>query len=329
MTGEFTTALGRGVRLTATEAEGHPVMDVWRMVAADTRPVADVVCLKDEPKTSVFRVALHGSPQSFIVKRSGFLDDWEREIYEEICPAAGVAAPRVYGCIHPSDDESVWLVMEDLGEEQLSLDRAEDRVLAAHWLAKLHVWDGLATLKARLPERGPAHSLAMLQTARLKIAQLDQANDGSTVLATLLRQLDELERLWPSLTDQAASAPDVLVHGDLHVKNSRIRSGADGRELIIIDWERSICGAGVPCIDLAQRALDSLTPDLATYQSRVSTRWPHMTLSLVSRLADIGSTCRLAAALEWDADMARAPWAARALSPYVPMLDTVLNRLDS
>jgi hypothetical protein len=319
--------------LAVDEIEAHEAILAWKATAAPGFTVVAIECLKHAKKTSAFRLRTSSAPGSVIAKRSRPRDTWESRIYTQVLPAAGLPTAEIYGQVDDPDGLSSWLVMEDLGDQFLLPTNADDRRLVAEWLARLHTAESVRSLQARLPNRGPSHSLKQLQSVREGvehlIAEAGEKGLPAETLTAVAHHLATLSRLWPRFSAICGDAPEALIHGDFQRKNARVRETNGGRELLVLDWEPEMCGWGVPCIDLAQHALGSLTPDLSTYWSGVVQHWPSVTQPLVDRLARIGRVCRLVVALEWTVRGSSAVWAAQTLQPYLPALDAGLRTVEN
>ena len=67
-----------------------------------------------------------------------------------------------------NDDDGIscWLFMEDAGNEAYSPLDSKHRTMAGRWLGALHASTTLLPPDVPLPDRGPAHYLRHLRSAR-------------------------------------------------------------------------------------------------------------------------------------------------------------------
>jgi hypothetical protein len=227
---------------------------------------------------------------------------FERRVQEEVLPSVGLPSLEVYGELVEPPQDSFWIFFEDAGEEDVVGSDANSE-LVARWLAALHKWTGSTTGTEQLPDRGLGAYLAHLKGARRTIAaSVDQPwlrQTSRAALRDVLSQLDDVEKRWQNVDALCTLAPRTLVHGDLAGKNARIRQRAAAKELVVFDWE--MAGIGVPCVDLAQVTLGSLSPSLHCYQHEACGVWPSVSLDYLKRLGAMGKVFRLLAALDWEA----------------------------
>jgi Phosphotransferase enzyme family len=289
-----------------TDPADHPAVRAWgrlRPGAAGPGPVED---LTKKRKTAIFRLTGAGpGGTAVIAKRCRPATAWvERTIYEEVLPRLPVTAPRLYGAVE-EDAGLCWLFLEDVGGELYSPQAEEHRTLAGRWLGLLHTSAARVAAAAGLPDRGPGHYLVHLRAAR-DAAVRGRANptltaDEAAELGRIAAQCDALEARWGEVRALCARIPPTLVHGDLVVKNVRVRAGADGADLLPFDWATG--GWGVPAADLAQLVFEGkascLSPDVATYRSVVREAWPHLGGEDIRRLVDLGTVFRLLAMMSW------------------------------
>jgi aminoglycoside phosphotransferase (APT) family kinase protein len=196
-------------------------------------------------------------------------------------------------------------LLEDLGDETLSLSSVDDQQLFARWLATLHRWNRTPDWGLELPDRGPAGYLRHLQSAHAQIVgNLNRpwvTDRGRTTLDRLLRFLDRLERDWTRVEAICGRCPRTIVHGDLVAKNVRVRRRGSVRELVVLDWE--MAGFGAPSIDLKL-----LADDLEYYASSMQSVWPDLSLADVRDLADVGRIFRTLVVIDWQVYDLAHPW---------------------
>jgi hypothetical protein len=243
----------------------------------------------------------------------------ERMMYEEALPQMPIEAPLYYGSVEDGAAGGFWLFLEYVEGEKYSRLDLLHRALAARWLALLHTSAVSATVRARLPEEGPARHLAELREARDRIlrnrANLALGADEVGFLEHLVDRLDELEGIWDRLEETCKGLPPAIVHGDFKGKNLRIRRGRDGPALVAFDWGES--AFGVPALDLAQSSLPAsglcAIPDLETYESVVRSRNPQVDRGTIDRVAQCGTIFRAVAAIRWSAFALETEWPAVAM----------------
>src|SRR3990172_12064911 len=91
----------------------------------------------------------------------------------------------------------------------------------------------------------------------------------------------------------------TLVNGDVMPKNVRVRPGACGIAILVLDWE--MAGWAVPAADL-ERA------DLAVYGSVVNALGMRISHRDIEMLAVYGKLFRLIASVEWDSQWLSTKW---------------------
>jgi Phosphotransferase enzyme family len=284
----------------------HPAVRAWGKFRPGRAGPGRVENLTKKRKTPIFRLVDAGpGGAAVIAKRCRQATAWvERTVYEEVLPRLPVTAPRLYGAVE-EDAEFCWLFLEDASGELYSPQAEEHRALAGRWLGVVHTSAARVAGAARLPDRGPGHYLEHLRAARdaavRGLANPTLTADQTPELGRIAAQCDALEARWGEVQTFCARIPPTLVHGDLVIKNVRVRTGPAGAALLPFDWETA--GWGVPAADLArlvfERKTSCLSPDLATYRSVVREAWPHLGDQDVQRLADLGRVFRLLAMMSW------------------------------
>src|SRR5206468_164689 len=176
-----------------------------------------------------------------------------RAVFAEILPQLTVSALRYFGFMEEPDGECSWLFVEDAGGKEHAPRPEEHGDLIARWLGLLHVEAARVAAAARLPERGPDHYLEHLRSARATIVRnlgnpLLRAEDLAG-LGNIVSGCDFLEARWNRIERFCDALPRTLVHGDLVVKNMRVRLGRAASALLVFDWETA--GWGVPAPDLS------------------------------------------------------------------------------
>jgi hypothetical protein len=224
----------------------------------------------------------------------------ERTFYEEILPRLPVPTLRYYGFAEEADSGFCWLFLEEASGELYSPLLEEHRVLAARWLGLLHTAAACLTPARPLPDRGSAHYLGHLRSARAAIlrhlASSGLPDGDMRVLRSIVSRCDVLESRWIQVEKLCDGMPRTFVHGDFKVKNLRVRTTQAGTALLAFDWETA--GWGVPAADLGS----SSNPDLTTYQSVVGDHWPGLDVQALQRLVQVGKVFRNLAAVDWAAE---------------------------
>jgi ATP-binding cassette subfamily B protein len=310
--------------------EDHPAVKAWSRLRPAGQPRALTV-LKDKkwkPKSATFRLEGCGPDgTSVIAKRCRpSTADLESKVYTDVLPHLPVPTLRYHGMIDDGGDWR-WIFVEDAGRERYSPLDPEHRRLAARWLAALHGSAAEIPEASHLPDRGPAHYLSHLCSARgALVRQLgDRAAEEEEVrlLATLLSQLDALDSRWGEVEAFCETLPRTFVHGDLSRSNLRVRAGAAGTDLVAFDWEKA--GWGVPAPDLARlgprnrlpaaRFRESgefpgfcLDPDLETYGAALGDGSAHLDGETVELMATVGSLFRSIATVDWTSRRFTPTW---------------------
>jgi hypothetical protein len=292
------------VKILRANLPEHPAFKVWRKLRSRGSKPHWIAVLKDKEKAAVYRLAGVGPAGSAIIakqcwERTAMI---ERTVYEEVLPHLPLPMLRYYGFVEEADGKFCWVFLEDAGKIRYSPRVKKHRQLAGHWLGLLHTSAARLAAAAQLPERGPDHYLEHLRSARDKFGEIFGSPFLSAadrkVLTRVIARLDGLEENWGRVQRFCDTIPRTLVHGDLQVRNMRIRTGPEETVLFAVDWETA--GWGVPAADLVQCAGRSLSPDLGTYRSVVRLTWPELDAQALDRLANFGKIFRSLAALHWE-----------------------------
>jgi Phosphotransferase enzyme family len=285
----------------------HPAVQAWTRLEPNRNQPEGVETLKlKRKKSAVYQLSGAGpSGSSVIAKRcplrTGLI---ERIIHEEYLPRLPVPSLRFYGFIQDRDDaEFCWLFLEDGTAQAYSPERVEDRELAGQWLAMIHTTPAPELIRRRLPSRGPGHYLELLRLSRAaafkQVANPVLPPEDIATIRAIVAQCDLVESRWAEVEMFCSAIPPVLVHGDLVIKNVRVRSSLVGRALLVFDWEYA--GWGVPGTDLCQFTGLTISPDLSAYSACLeSTGWPS-NLFKPQKLAEYGSIFRLIDDMSWEA----------------------------
>jgi hypothetical protein len=282
----------------------HPAVRAWRKLEPERVDPVGIEVLKDEKRErGVYRLVGVGPGGTDVIAKRSYTEraGVEHLIYQQILPHLATIGLQCYASIADDDSRFSWLFLEDAGDGEYSAHLEEHRILAGRWLGAMNLSGRRLPLAARLPDRGAAFYLEMLQLARTTIREkLDypafSASNRETLRA-IASHCDFLEMHWGGVEQFCARIPRTLVHGDLSSYNARIRANHTGNRLLIMDWESA--GWGVPAADLAQFAGNALTPDIAAYWSVAQACWPDLHLSEFHQLADLGRVFRWINAIAW------------------------------
>jgi ATP-binding cassette subfamily B protein len=306
---------------TRSDFEDHSAVKAWGRLCPGAEPRALTVLKesKAKRKSAAFRLEGCGPDGTHVIAKLCKRNDAEIEstIYESVLPVLPVASVHYHGMLD-EDADWCWIFLEDAGDERYSPLVAEHRRVAARWLAALHGAAAESSGAWRLPDLGPAHYLAHLQSARdalfQQICDRRPRGDELRVLAGLMSQFDALESRWSDVTDFCETLPRTLVHGDLSRSNLRVRSGDGAAVLVAFDWEKAGWGAPVP--DLARlQPLERLSaarfkesgqfhgfcadPCLDTYRSMLRDGSAQPTQETVELMATMGIVFQCLATVDW------------------------------
>ncbi|MBT8206854.1 MAG: aminoglycoside phosphotransferase family protein [Acidimicrobiia bacterium] len=275
----------------------HPAVHAWtRLTGAPSSP-EQVVTLKREKRSSVYRLLGVGSPNCRVIAKRALRDKVynERRIYEGILSNLPVSSIRYHGSIEENDSPFTWLFIEDVGADRYEPARADHRRLGCEWLGALHLAvDGKQSAR-HLEERGPsfyyAHLLSITATLAGVATRSSISADGMAVLGTIDQLCQHVQAHWGGLTDFCEPIPRTLIHGDCLPKNVHVRRTGDDAEASFFDWGGA--GWGLAATDLGLLALphdgpQSIQPDYAAYLGRAQQRSPDLDLETTRQLAQIG-----------------------------------------
>lgn len=301
------------IEVLRTNLHEHPAVKAWSELRPERVEPQWIETLKDIHKSSLYRLEGVGMGGSAVIAKRGRRGPLplEHKIYMEVLPHFPMPSLHCYGFVEKPDDKFCWLFLEDAGGEQYSSLSEAHRALAARWLGTLHTASLTSAVDNALPDRGPNYYLEHLQLAGQAIQQqLSNPTlhpDYQAVLESIASQCHFLEERWSLVEDFCNRMPRTIVHGDLVIKNVRIRMSGTGITLLPFDWE--FAGWGVPAADLVQFSLQAVSPDIAVYRSIVQPFWPHLDLQDIRKLADFGRVFRSIIAIFWDTWSLRYPWA--------------------
>jgi hypothetical protein len=216
----------------------HPAVRAWRKLEPGRAEPAGIEVLKDEKRDrGVYRLAGVGPGGTNVVAKRCHSEAAaiERLVYQEILPHLAINALRCYASIADDDTRFSWLFLEDAGDGEYSSDLEEHRILAGLWLGAMNLSAQRLPLAARLPDRGPASYLALLQLARSmtheKLEHPAFSADDRQILKAIASHCDFLEMHWGRIEQFCTRMPRTRVHGDLSSWNARIRANHTGKRL--------------------------------------------------------------------------------------------------
>jgi Phosphotransferase enzyme family len=310
----------------------HPAILAWRQLGAELGKADRIQVLKERRNSGrcVCRLVGAGPGGCNVIAKRCDSDSavTEHLIYREALSQLPIGALQCYGVVPDESNEFCWLFLEDAGDAKYSSDLEDHRILAGRWLGAMNTSAQRLSIATRLPNRGPAFYFEKLQVARSATREkLDHpalGSDDRQILNAIVSHCDVLETHWGRIEQFCARMPQTLVHGDLSSWNACIRVNHKGKRLLIMDWE--FAGWGVPAADLAQFAVNSLTPDIASYWSVVKECWPHLDPSGLRQLVDLGSVFRWINGVAWtncgfsERSVDSAQWYVHQMRYYQPRL---------
>ena len=293
------------ISILLIETDQHPALLAWRQINGGRYTPSAIEVLQQQKKSEIYRL-LEGGPggEAIIAKRclseTGKL---ERLIYEEILPSLPISQLRYYGCLEETESD-VWIFLEDAGNQRFSAADDSHRLLAAHWLGALHRSARQTRAAEKLPLRDPAYYLELMRMGRENIVQ-NMENPALTpeyidILGSVLTQMETLEANWGKLAKYCQGFPRATVHADFQPKNVRVKQGATGDVLYVLDWE--MAGWGIPVIDLVLWCgfPSSVEADLRVYLDIAQEFWQNLDMSTLRFAIHVGCVFRRLAAIYWS-----------------------------
>ena len=316
----------------------HRAVKAWRKLQTEWFETDQIEILKLKTKSAVYRLNGVGPDGSAVIaKRCQTATALvEQAIYDRLLTRLPLSVLRCHGLVMEPEGESCWLFVEDAGRHAYSPALEAHRALAGRWLGTVHRVEVSTELQALLPDRGPAHYLRLLRSARAVMVNLVEnpvlTADEVALLRTVIVQYDVIQKRWEELEKFCRSCPRKLVHGDFAIKNLRLQNGASAPALLAYDWE--MAGWGVPATDLAQSLGACASPDLEAYCSTRGQNGAQPGIDQLRRLANYGNLLRLIDKIFWDTfgiggetrDFLLRP--ILALKDYEPQLAAALRLLD-
>ena len=304
-------------RPPTTERADHPAVSAWTRLSGRTAPaLTRVETLQKKRKGVVYRLTGVGPGGSDVVAKRSSPERIRREAlaYEQVLPTLAVPGVRYYGMLADADSEDAWLLLAHAGDERYAPLDEEHRVLAARWLGLLHTAAARPADAGRPPDRGPAHYLGELRSARDEIVRhLDNPALGPgdvTVLDALVRQCDAVASRWQEVEAVCDLTPPTFVHGDFAPKNLRVERNGSAAVLRPFDWASA--GWGTPAPDLAQLGATASTywanPRLDVYRAAVAGSWPDLGSRDLAGLAAVGKLFRSLVCIRLEATGLASDW---------------------
>jgi aminoglycoside phosphotransferase (APT) family kinase protein len=227
----------------------------------------------------------------------------ENTIYEEILPNLKIPSLKYYGMVEEANEEFCWIFLEDAGDEIYSPHVAEQRTLAAQWLAKMHTSATHVADPDSLPDKGPDDYLYRLKSARdailshtvnhtLTIENLALFEAVVSQCKVLIEQWDQVEKLFEGM-------PQTLVHGDFGARNLRVRKSDVRMNLLPFDWGEA--GWGTPATDIRR-------VDVTDYWLMVRGQWPWLTVNALRQVVIVGKIFRHIDAIYWEVPSLKYEW---------------------
>jgi thiamine kinase-like enzyme len=304
------------LEISAPDPFQHAAARAWNQLCSLTTEPSYIEILKEERKSSVYRVVGVGpGGVSIIAKRClPRYADAEQTIYKKILPHLPISKLVFYGSVIEPDTDYVWLFIEDGGNGEFAFSIQEHRRLAARWLGQLHAIAAGIPAVFCLSDRGPNYYLSHLRRAREVIERnlensVFKAHDVH-ILKGIILQCESIETRWGHIERLCSQYPQTLVHGDFAKQNLRMRLGASGINLVVFDWEKA--GVGVPAPDIAEllgrgvlgHPENGMLSDsgLTEYLSIVSRSWSDLDPAAIKQLAVLGAVFRLLAAISWESE---------------------------
>ena len=279
----------------------HSAVAAWSELAPEKFQPSRIEVLRRAAKSAIYRLEGSGPGGSNVIAKrclsATAAIEWV--IYRDILVLLPLPALECYGIISDEDPNFSWLFIADAGREPYVKELPAHREALAEWLVELHSLELQASLTDHLPARGPDHYLGVLANAR-SLLQSQFINPflrpaDISLLQQLIVQCDFLEENWTAIEQVCRSARPVLVHGDLVLKNVRVKLADTRLTFLAFDWENA--GWGPPAADLASFPDRTVNPDLELYSAGMRTKsGPNP-----DELAACGKIFRLLDSIRWAA----------------------------
>ena len=301
------TEFAAGRTLSPSLAD-HPAVQAWSVLKPERMEPSRITVLYDVRKTQVYRLEGVGPERSSIIakrcRRRSVIA--ERMVYEEILPRLPINYLRYFGSLEEEDGKFCCLFLEDAVGEDYCPEKQDHRELAASWIASMHTSASGFAGDTSLPrEDSPFYRRnlqAPVENMEKGLSNPVLTKDHVALVRATMLQLSVIEKQWPAITELCDRMPHTLIHGDLALRNVRVRGSQRDKSLLVMDWNHAAWGT--PAIDLlqAEDGTTCLRPDLEVYQSAVFAIWPHLSMEDLRYLAFFGRIFRLISAIKWTAE---------------------------
>ncbi len=278
---------------------GHPAAEAWARLESGATP-DQIEFLKETSSSLVVRLrnAAPGGGDVIAKRKRGDAVLVEDTIYRAVLSQLHLSGPAYYGLVDDRGSAPGWLFLEDAGDAAYSPWDSDHRVLAASWLARLHTSAPEHVGADDLPDRGVAHYASQRRSALESMLQgrVNPAlrSEDIAVLDEIALRCAKVGLRWDELESICKQLPSTLVHGDFVPKNVRVRENEGECSLLPFDW--GTAGWGEPVADL-----EGVSPTLYSYFVRH--RWPHLSISTVTQLAEVGRIFRSFSSIVWAAPL--------------------------
>jgi hypothetical protein len=299
------------MKIAENNLREHPAVIAWNKIKTGPVGPKGVETLREKKKKPlVYR--LHGvgpSGTAVIAKRCRTNKAMkERLIYEEILPRLPLPRLMFFGFVEEPCDFA-WLFLEDARGEEYSPLRQDHRVLISRWLGIMHT-SAADLIGSVEPSYWQPPSIEQFRlthdTIERNLTNPALNADDAVVLKTIISQYEVIASHWKQLERSCNHMPRTLVHGDLSVKNMRVRTGPAGRSLCVFDW--GLGGRGIPASDILRATDPSINLDIAVYHSVVHDRWPFLDIPTIHRLRYVAEMFRCLEHVAWYAVHLQDQW---------------------
>ena len=279
-------------------------VQAWSRLKQEPVEPASLELLKGKFKTAVYRLGGAGPGGApIIAKRCKTVTATvERMIYADFLPRLPLPSLHIYGFVPEPEGDYCWLFLEDAGPDRFAPTSEDHRALAARWLGALHGVSFSAESTQSLPQRGASHYLGLVRRAHAELLDLARfvvlSAEDRELLHKLAARCDVIEARWEEAERCFEESPRGLVHGDLVIKNLRVRNATNPSALLVFDWE--MAGWGVPATDLAQSVGRVASPNLEAYCATLQQTQPRIGVRQIQRLADFGTLLRVIDKILWE-----------------------------
>ena len=279
----------------------HSALLAWNRMNATTSRAKNIHTLKFHNwKSQVYRIEFDNQNGDTVIAKLGVPQKLLREhkIISSYLTQFSLPYIQSLGFIENSPDDSMWLFLEDAGEERYNPACSKHRELLSNWLSELHIKSIQRDNIADLPLRTSEYYLERLDSARVNISnhadKIARSSGARDLLTLVIKHLTVIEKNWKIMESIFLSCPLSLVHGDLVKKNLRIKQFKSKNELMVFDWD--VSGWGFLAADL----FGLKDNELLSYFGRMKAHWNDVTLSEVKMLGLYGRILRLLQSVFWE-----------------------------